>query len=356
MAAQRPNSALRHTARLARPVDRRGRAPHPLEPPVFDFLQVLERAEPPGSASAATNASSRLAAPLAWARPRIRRSTPPQHKRRAAGDLARRSPRQLTTPPAASVNASSPSLASAPSRPGDLGRDNSLDRAAKGAILDAVGAALGLEMESGESADEMALNNHHRPFRVDAARALAQAAQERRWSARSRHQRLVQRVGEPVLEASRRAWLADRRASRRQIPRRQRRRTRARRASSVSECRRRSGRDHDIQSSGSRRSPARTSPRMASVLVLRRLAESGRLANFRGAAQIGAIAAAPDDQLIGRAGAASSRPGFLREPQSRRRRRRGEQRISRQGLEIKPRRCAGFVRGQMGERHGLRRP
>ena len=90
----------------------------------------------------------------------------------------------------------------------DFRRDDPFDRAAQRAIFERGRAALGLEMEARESANQMTLDRH-RALGVDAAKnragALTQAAQQRARAPVDKplHQRFVQRVGKPIFEASR---------------------------------------------------------------------------------------------------------------------------------------------------------
>ena len=217
------------------------------------------------------------------------------------------SPRQLTTPPGASANALVGLARQRAEPPGDLGGDDPLDRAAQGAILKRRRAALRLEMEAGEAADQMALDRH-RAVGIDAAkdraRAIAQAAQQRARAPvdETLHQRLVQRVGEPVLEASRPALPCLRigepvgaigdigeRAHARE-PRRQRVDV------AVGAVEARELALHPVfgQAPVALRQMLEQRPDQARVLVLRRLTEIRRLADLPQPYQVGPIATAPD--------------------------------------------------------------
>ena len=171
-------------------------------------MRRLQRAEPP----AGLGGGERLEPPrrpLALRLgPEIADQAHPRRKRRAAGDLAR----GLAAPGDDARGLKLERLVALagerPEPPRNLRRDDALDRAAQRAILERRCAAFRLEMESGQPANQMALD-HHRPSRVDAAEdrpgALAQAAEKRAGAPVDEplHQGLVQRIGEPVLEASR---------------------------------------------------------------------------------------------------------------------------------------------------------
>src|SRR5271155_5263852 len=84
----------------------------------------------------------------------------PWGKRRPRGDLARR----LAAPGDDAAGLKRERLVALarqrPEPPRDLGRDNPLDRASQGAVLERGRAALGLEVEAGKPADQMALDRH----------------------------------------------------------------------------------------------------------------------------------------------------------------------------------------------------
>ena len=248
------------------------------------------------------------------------------------------SPRQSTTPPGASAEGLV-ALARERAEPtGHLGRDDPLDRAAQRAILERGRAAFRLKVEAGETADQMALDRHL-PVVVDAAEdracTLIQAAQKRAGAPvdKALHQGLVQRIGEPVLEIPRPALPGLR----------------------IGEPVRAIG---DIGKSAHPGEPRRQSvdiavgpiearelplhpvfrhppvalgevlehrPDEARVLVLRRLAKVGRLADLPQPHQIGSVARAPHDHLVGRQ---LTKGRFIlalrRKPQSRRGRRCGQ--------------------------------
>ncbi len=88
---------------------------------------------------------------------------------------------------------------------GDLGGDRPFDRAAERPVFQRRGAALGLEMHARKPADDMALDRH-RAVGADAAEdrtgVLVQGSEQRARAPvdEALHQRLVQRVGKPVLE------------------------------------------------------------------------------------------------------------------------------------------------------------
>ena len=199
---------------------RRSKAPHcfdeligeaarqSLEPPVlYGLLQLLQREEPP----ARLRGDERLeppGRPLALGLgPEFPDEAYPRRKRRAARDLAC----SLSAPvddAAGLERESAVALAREFAEPPrDLRRNHPLDRGSKRAILQRRGAALGLEMHAGESADQMALDRHC-AIRIDAAEDRAWAflqSKLRRRAARAPvdeplHQRLVQRVGEPILQ------------------------------------------------------------------------------------------------------------------------------------------------------------
>ena len=206
-------------------------------------------------------------------------------------------------------------------------------------------------MEAGEPADQMALDRH-RPVAVDAAqdraRALTQAAQKRARAPvdKALHQGLVQRVGEPVLEAPRPALPCLRigepvraigdigegphpgEAGRQRVD------------VAVGPVEARELALHPVF----RHPPVALGEVLehrsdeARVLVLRRLAKVRDLADLPQPHQIRSVARAPKDHFVGRELAQRGFIlGFRREPQSRRGRRCGErahQRLNR--LEIEP--------------------
>ena len=168
-------------------------------------------------------------------------------------------------------------------------------------------------MEAGEPADQVAFDRH-RAVRVDAAEdragALTQAAQQRAGAPvdEALHQRLVQRVGKPVLEGPRPALPGLRigepvgaigdigQRAHPGEPRRQR--------VDVAVGPVESGELalHPVfgQPPVALGEMLEHRPDQARVLVLRGFAEIRRLADFPKPHQVGPVAAAPDDHFIGR--------------------------------------------------------
>src|ERR1700733_2925037 len=96
-------------------------------------------------------------------RERLARGGSPPPSRPPVDDAAGRNPKGLVA------------LARQRAKPtGELRGDDPLDRAPQGAILERGGAALRLEMEAGEPANQVALHRH-RPIAVDAAQDRARA-------------------------------------------------------------------------------------------------------------------------------------------------------------------------------------
>ena len=223
-------------------------------------------------------------------------------------------PRHATRPPGSSSEGVVAFARELAEPAGDLGRHRPLDGATQRPVLQRRRAAFGLEVDARKPADDMALDRH-RAVGADAAEdgagVLVQGPASACWCAGRRS------AASATGAACRRAGLpdrgrgparpADRRASRRGWRYRRacaRARARIDRASMSPSARSSVANWPCIQSSGMRRSPLRQvreegadEPR---VLVLRRLAEVGRLADLPQAHQIGAVAGAADDRLVGR--------------------------------------------------------